>query len=147
MVDFTSYEEALNFWNTPNDKIKVVYFYKKDCPFCDDFVPHVLEPQLQSRSDKFDFRKVCVDTGGVPFPPMNTPAAYFDVPNTVEPEDMPLTRVGGTSNEVLAADLDAMVEIMEQGKTIDDAFFGDGKDIPISAWSQRMRQIKHMIGR
>jgi thiol-disulfide isomerase/thioredoxin len=142
-VEFTSYADALDFWNSSNDKIKVVYFYKKDCPYCDDFVPHVLEKELKDRADKFEWKKVCVDTGGVPFPPSNTPLAYFHIPNTSE--EMPLDRTGGTSREVLSADFDAMIEIMDQGKTIDEAFFGDGADMPISAWSQRMRLVKQMF--
>lgn len=143
-VEFTSYADALEFWNNPNDKIKVVYFYKKDCPYCDDFVPHILEEELKARADKFEWKKVCVDTGGAPFPPSNTPCAYFTIPNTSEP--MPLDRTGGTSRDVLSADFDAMIEIMDRGKTIDEAFFGDGKDMPISAWSQRMRRVKSAFG-
>ena len=53
-VEFTSYADALDFWNSSNDKIKVVYFYKKDCPYCDDFVPHVLEKELKDRADKIN---------------------------------------------------------------------------------------------
>ena len=34
---------------------------------------------------------------------------------------------------------------LEEGKTIDEAFFGVGADMPISAWSQRMRLVKQMF--
>ena len=135
MIEFSSYEDVISFWNTPNSKIKCVIFYKKDCPTCDDFIPHVLEPALMSKSDHFDVRKICVDTGNIPFPPANTPTVYFYIPYTKEP--MPLVRTSGATPEILNNDLDAMIDIKDNGKTISQAFF-ENKAPVLSGWSQQM---------
>lgn len=135
MTDFTPYNEMLNWWNAPSDKIKCVIFYKQDCPYCDDFVPHVLEAKLESKTDHFDVRKVCVDTGGVPFPPYSTPMVYFTIPNTSE--KMPLLRTGGATPEIVENDLNNMISMKDQGLTIQQAFF-DGKPPVMSSWVQRL---------
>jgi hypothetical protein len=135
MIDFISYNEMLNWWNLPNEKIKCVIFYKENCPYCDDFVPHVLEEKLIEKSQHFDVRKVCVDTGGNPFPPYSTPMVYFSIPNTTE--KMPLLRTGGATPDVVEEDLNSMINMKEQGLTIQQAFF-DGKSPVMSTWVQRL---------
>ena len=134
MIEFTSYEDAVKFKEASNDKIKVVYFYKKDCPYCDDFIPHVFEKHLLEKSEHFDWRKVCVDTGGIPFPPRDTPLAYFWIPNTEEP--MPLIRNGACTPQLMERDLNCMISIKDEGKSIEEAFFGDG-EAPLSSWGQQ----------
>ena len=138
MIEFSSYNETISFWNEENSKIKCVIFYKQDCPYCDDFIPHVLEPALDAKSEHFDVRKICVDTSGLPFPPLSTPVVYFYIPNTTEP--MPLIRSSGATPEILNDDLTAMISVKDEGKTIQQAFF-DGKTPPMSAWAQFFNRI------
>lgn len=134
MTNFVSYDQMLEWWNTPNDKIKCVIFYKEDCPYCDDFIPHVLEAGLLQKQEHFDVRKVCVDTGNVPFPPYSTPLVYFAVPNTSE--KMPLIRTGGATPETVNDDLECMIDMKDNDKTINQAFF-ENKQPPMSSWAQK----------
>jgi thiol-disulfide isomerase/thioredoxin len=138
MVEFSTYNETFEFWNSNNSKIKCVIFYKQDCPYCDDFIPHVLEPALEAKANNFDVRKICVDTSGLPFPPLNTPVVYFSVPNTSE--SMPLIRSGSTTLEVLNDDLDCMIAMKNEGKTIQQAFF-DNRAPVLSAWTQFFTKV------
>jgi hypothetical protein len=138
MIEFSNYNDAIDFWNGENSKIKCVIFYKHDCPYCDDFIPHVLEPALVAKEDHFDVRKICVETSGLPFPPVSTPVVYFNIPNTTEP--MPLTRTSGATPEILENDLNAMISMKDEGKTIQQAFF-EGKTPPMSAWTQFFTRI------
>lgn len=138
MIEFEQYEDVINFWNTPNTKIKCVIFYKKNCPTCDDFVPHVLEPALESKAGHFDVRKICVDTGNIPFPPVNVPAVYFSIPNTTEP--MPLVRTSGATQDILINDFDAMIEMKDNGKTINEAYFQNKAPV-MSSWSQQLMSM------
>lgn len=135
MIEFSTYEDVINFWDSDNEKIKCVIFYKKNCPTCDDFIPHVLEPALINKSEHVDVRKICVDTGNIPFPPSSTPTVYFTIPNTTEP--MPLIRTSGATAEILTNDLDAMISMKDEGKTINQAFF-ENKEPVFSGWSQQM---------
>jgi hypothetical protein len=117
---YVLYSEALSFVNQLEDKIKVVIFSVKDCPTCDDFLPHVFEPALQERINHFEWVYVDSESGDIPFPPTATPTAYFYIPNTVDP--MPFFRVGGTLPSILHKDLDAMIKIKDTGITAAEAF-------------------------
>lgn len=132
-MEFTSYEQALDFIKTPNGKIKVVAFVIKDCPTCDDFVPHVFEPAITERQDHFEMVKVDLATANMPFPPTGTPTFYFYIPNTTE--QMPLFRVSGTVPSVLKNDLDSMIRVKDEGVSINEAF---QKPKEITSWVNRL---------
>lgn len=132
-LEYTEYEQAMEFMNTPSSKIKMVCFAKKDCPFCDDFLPDVLQVALRQLSEHFEWVFVDVDTASMLFPVVHTPTAYFYVPNTAE--KMPLMRVGGTTPQILKNDLEAMIDIKDHGKTLVQAFLEDRKQ-EISQWAQ-----------
>lgn len=133
-LDYTTYESAVTFCKSQSDKIKMVCFAKKDCPFCDDFLPDVLLVSLRELQDHFEWRFVDVDQADMLFPVVHTPTAYFYVPNTEE--KMPLVRVGGTTPQILKNDLEAMIDIKDKGRTLVQAFLEDRKP-EISQWGQQ----------
>lgn len=134
-LTYTAYSDALDFWKTESSKIKMVCFAQKDCPFCDDFLPDVLLVALQELEIHFDWVFVDVDQAAdMPFPMVNTPTAYFYIPNTQE--KMPLVRVGGTTPQILKNDLEAMVDIKDNGRTLVQAFLED-RQPEISQWGQQ----------
>jgi len=132
-LEYTDYKEAMKFMHAQSLKIKMVCFAKKDCPFCDDFLPDVLLVSLRQMSDHFEWRFVDVDEADMLFPVVHTPTAYFYIPNTAE--KMPLIRVGGTTPQILKNDLEAMIDVKDQGKTLVQAFLEDRKQ-EISQWGQ-----------
>jgi hypothetical protein len=138
-MEYTLYNEALNFWNSENEKIKVVIFSLKDCPTCDDFLPHVLEPILINEyAEHFDVVKVDLAEDSITFPPIGAPTIYFSIPNTQE--KMPLVRVGGIPESFLRKDLDTMIKIKDQGWTVAQAL-ADTQYTEVSAWIQRQIRL------
>lgn len=134
-LEYTKYNDALNFWQNPSDKIKMVCFTQEDCPFCDDFLPDVLLVTLKDLSNHFEWVFVDIDEATeMTFPVVNTPTAYFNIPNTKE--KMPLVRVGGTTPQILKNDLEAMVDIKDKGKSLVQAFLED-RQPEISQWGQQ----------
>lgn len=135
-MDYISYQDALTFWNTPNEKIKVVIFELANCETCDDFMRDVFEPIITNDyADHFDVVKTDIASHDVSFPPIGTPTIYFDIPNSTE-EPMPLIRVGGIPESYLRKDLDAMVKIKDEGLTIDEAFANTVYS-EVNSWVQR----------
>lgn len=122
-MQWISQAEAEDFLKIPSTKIKVIYYVTKDCPHCDDFIPDVIEPLIEKYSDHFEGYKVDSEDPDIKFPPQAFPTGYFFVPNTKE--KMPLLRYGGAIPEYVEDDLQAMIEIKDQGKTIEQAFFVD----------------------
>lgn len=134
-LTYTAYLDAFNFCKTESTKIKMVCFTQKDCPFCDDFLPDVLLVALQELESHFNWVFVDVDEAtDMPFPMVHTPTAYFYIPNTQE--KMPLVRVGGTTPLILKNDLEAMIDIKDNGKTLIQAFLED-RQPEISQWGQQ----------
>lgn len=134
-LDYATYADAVLFWKTSSDKIKMVCFSQKDCPFCDDFLPDVLLAALKDFKNHFEWVFVDVDEAvEMDFPVVHTPTAYFKVPNTTE--KMPLIRVGGTTPQILKNDLEAMVDIKDKGRTLVQAFLED-RQPEISQWGQQ----------
>lgn len=115
--------EAEQFLKTASPKIKVIYYVIKDCPHCDDFIPDVIEPLVEKYSEHFEGYKVDSEDLDIKFPPSAFPTGYFFVPGTKE--KMPLLRYGGAIPEYVEDDFHAMIEIKDQGKTIEQAFFVD----------------------
>lgn len=133
ILEYNTYQEAAIFSKTQSSKIKMVCFTKKDCPFCDDFLPDVLLVTLKELQEHFDWMFVDVDEANMLFPVVHTPTAYFYIPNTTE--KMPLIRVGGTTPQILKNDLEAMIDIKDKGRTLVQAFLEDRKP-EISQWGQ-----------
>jgi hypothetical protein len=134
-MKFVSYEEALNFAKSESGKIKVVGFILKDCPTCDDFVKDVFDVEIGNRSEDFEAVYVDLYENFMEFPPVSVPTTYFFIPNTNE--EMPLFRVGGTTPNNLKNDLDRMVMIKNEGKTIVEAFYENAPPIELTTWMQR----------
>jgi hypothetical protein len=132
-MNYVSYQDALNFINKESNKIKVVVFSIKDCPTCDDFLPHVFDPAIAQRSDHFEVIYVNSESSDIPFPPSATPSVYFYIPNTQEP--MPFFRVGGTIPSVLEKDLDGMINIKDEGVSATEAFSFVPEEI--TSWGHR----------
>lgn len=132
-MNYVSYKDALNFIGEKSNKIKVVVFSIKDCPTCDDFLPHVFDPAIKERSDHFEVIYVDSESKEIPFPPSATPTAYFYIPNTEEP--MPFFRVGGTTPLILEKDLDGMIKIKDEKISSTEAF----SFVPdeITSWGHR----------
>jgi thiol-disulfide isomerase/thioredoxin len=134
-LTYTKYTDVVNFWKKSSDKIKMVCFAQEDCPFCDDFLPDILLVALKEFKDHFEWVFVDIDEATeMPFPVVNTPTAYFHVPNTKE--KMPLVRVGGTTPQILKNDLEAMIDIKDNEKTLVQAFLED-RQPEISQWGQQ----------
>jgi len=133
-LDYTPYADVIDFQKTSSAKIKMICFAQKNCPFCDDFLPDVLLVALQELQDHFEWRFVDVDEASMPFPVVHTPTAYFYIPNTSE--RMPLVRVGGTTPKILKNDLEAMIDIKDNGKTLVQAFLED-RQPEVSQWGQQ----------
>jgi thiol-disulfide isomerase/thioredoxin len=134
ILNYTTYEEAVNFVKSTSDKIKVVVFLIKDCPTCDDFIPDVFDVEIKNRSEHFDVVYVDLESSSMMFPPLNTPTAYFYIPNTEYP--MPIFRVGGTLPSILQNDLNAMVLVKNNEKTFEEAFFSNTVS-EVTSWMQR----------
>jgi len=134
ILDYTAYADAINFQKTPSAKIKMICFAQKNCPFCDDFLPDVLLVTLRELQNHFEWVFVDVDEASMPFPVVHTPTAYFYIPNTSE--RMPLVRVGGTTPKILKNDLEAMIDIKDNGKTLVQAFLED-RQPEVSQWGQQ----------
>lgn len=134
-MEYISYTDALNFWNTPNNKIKVVIFALEDCATCDDFIPDIFEKMIIDEfSDHFDMVKVSLDDESISFPPLGLPTVYFYIPNTDEP--MPLIRTGGAPEQMIRKDLQNMVKMKDENFSIEEAF-ADTHYMEISPWIQR----------
>lgn len=133
-LEYTSYSDAVVFQTSSSVKIKMICFVQKNCPFCDDFLPDVLLVALQQQHDHFEWVFVDVDEASMPFPVVHTPTAYFYIPNTSE--RMPLVRVGGTTPGILKNDLEAMIDIKDNGKTLVQAFLED-RQPEVSQWGQQ----------
>jgi hypothetical protein len=153
---WTTHRDAENFIKAPNDKIKVVFYVTKICPECDDFIPDVLEPLLAKYGDHFDYVKVDSDDPDIVFPAQAYPTGYFYIPDTSE--RMPLIRYGGAVPDHVEDDLQAMIEVKDLGKTVEQAFFvdrrpgmfpyGQGKPnprnaMPAEASIQTYEKMKH----
>jgi hypothetical protein len=122
-MEWISQIEAEKFANEPNEKIKVIYYVTKICPTCDDFIPDIIEPLIDKYSDHFVGYKVDSEDRDIKFPPQAFPTGFFYIPNTTE--KMPLIRYGGAPIEHVEDDFLAMIEIKDQGKSIEQAFFVD----------------------
>ena len=122
-MQWITQQQADTFLRSPNSKIKVIFYVTKICPTCDDFIPDVLEPLLEKYSDHFEAYKVDSEDSDILYPPSSFPTGFFHIPNTKE--KMPLIRFGGAVPEYVEDDLMAMIEIKDQGKTIEQAFFVD----------------------
>jgi thiol-disulfide isomerase/thioredoxin len=122
-MQWISQIEAEEFVKKSNSKIKLIYYVTKICPHCDDFIPDIIEPLVEKYSDHFEGYKVDSDDPNIMFPPPAFPTAYFHIPNTKE--KMPLVRYGGAPLAHVEDDFQAMIEIKDQGKTIEQAFFVD----------------------
>lgn len=135
-MEYTTYEEALSFWNASNEKIKVVIFDLPNCETCDDFMRDVFEPIITTDyAEHFDVVKTDISDPAVSFPPIGNPTVYFNIPNSTD-EPMPLIRVGGIPESYLRKDLDSMVKIKDEGLTIDEAF-ADTPYTEVTSWIQR----------
>ena len=135
-MDYITYEDALNFWNAPNEKIKVVIFELANCETCDDFMKDVFEPIITSDyAEHFDVVKTDISDSSISFPPISTPTIYFNIPNSTD-EPMPLIRVGGIPEAMLRKDLDSMVKIKDESLSIDEAFSNTPYS-EVTSWIQR----------
>jgi hypothetical protein len=137
MTNYIKYSEALDFINSESTKIKVVIFSIKDCPTCDDFLPHVFEPLLQELSDHFEWVYVDSESNDIPFPPVSAPTIYFNIPNVLEP--MPIFRVGGTTPEILRKDIEKMVDIKDNKISLKEAFSEPIQEI--TSWVHRFSRF------
>ena len=133
-MNYVTYEDAVDFVKSESEKIKVVVFSIKDCPTCDDFLPDVFDVEVKKRSEHFDTVYVDLDSANMMFPPLNTPTAYFYIPNTEYP--MPIFRVGGTLPSILQNDFDAMISVKNNEKTFEEAFFSKAP-MEVTSWMQR----------
>lgn len=115
--------EAENFANKVHSKIKVIYYVTKICPECDDFIPDIIEPLIDKYFDHFEGYKVDSEDKNIKFPPQAFPTGYFYIPNTTE--KMPLLRYGGAPIAHVEDDFLAMIEMKDEGKNIQQAFFVD----------------------
>ena len=135
-MEYITYEDLLNFWNAPNEKIKVVIFDLPNCETCDDFMRDVFEPIITTDyAEHFDVVKTDISDSSISFPPISNPTIYFNIPNSTE-EPMPLIRVGGIPESYLRKDLDAMVKIKDEGLSIDEAF-NNTPYAEVTSWIQR----------
>lgn len=114
-----SYEQALEILKTPGDKIKMFIFIKVSCPVCASFVPEILIPEIEKKSDDIDYYVIDTTRFKMDFPPVAYPAIYYYVPNSVE--EMPITRFDGTTEEIFRNDLNCMIKL-KQGMSIIEAF-------------------------
>lgn len=122
-MEWISQSEAEDFIKKPNSKIKLIYYVTRICPYCDDFIPAIIEPLVEKYSDHFEGYKVDSEDPGIMFPPPAFPTGYFHIPNTTE--KMPLIRYGGAPIEHVEDDFLAMIEIKDERKSIEQAFFVD----------------------
>lgn len=122
-MEWITQKQADDFLRKSNNKIKVIYYVQKDCPVCDDFIPDVIEVLLEKYKDHFEAYKIDSEDPDILYPPQSFPTGFFYVPNTKE--KMPLLRFGGATPEYVEDDFLAMIEIKDQGKTIEQAFFVD----------------------
>ena len=136
-MENVTYGEALSFIKNDSDKIKVVVFYIKNCPTCDDFLPDVFDVEIKNRSEHFDVVYVDSEGSDIPFPPSATPTAYFYIPKTEEP--MPFFRVGGTLPLTLQKDLDGMIRIKDEGISATEAFSFVPEEI--TSWGHRQLRL------
>jgi hypothetical protein len=135
-MEYVTYEDLLNFWNAPNEKIKVVIFDLPNCETCDDFMRDVFEPIITTDyAEHFDVVKTDISDSSISFPPISNPTIYFNIPNSTD-EPMPLIRVGGIPESYLRKDLDAMVKIKDEGLSIDEAF-NNTPYAEVTSWIQR----------
>jgi thiol-disulfide isomerase/thioredoxin len=122
-MQWITQKEAEEFVNRPNSKIKIIYYVTKFCDHCDDFIPDIIEKLVENYSDHFEGYKVDSEDPTIKFPPQAFPTGFFYIPNTEE--KMPLVRYGGAPIEHVEDDFLAMIEMKDQGKTIEQAFFVD----------------------
>jgi len=119
MKKLISYEQALEIVKNTDDKIKMFIFTKNDCPICASFVPEILIPVIEKNLDSIDYFIVDTTKFKMDFPPVGYPAIYYFIPGTKE--EMPITRFGGTTEEIFKNDIDGILKL-KQGMSLLEAF-------------------------
>jgi hypothetical protein len=94
-------------------------FTKNDCPVCASFVPEVLIPEIEKNRESIDYFVVDTTKFKMDFPPVGYPAIYYFIPGSKE--EMPITRFGGTTEEIFKHDLAGMLKL-KQGMSLVEAF-------------------------
>ena len=92
MMKEITYDQALELSKKYKDKDKITLILFKDehCPFCNEFIPDVLEKILPDFQQHIDFY-IVPNFEGNPFPPPTTPVTYIYVPGKSK-NKMPLIK-------------------------------------------------------
>jgi len=115
-----TYSEALELANTYKDKDKVTLIMFKDehCPYCNDFIPNVMEVMENDFANDIDFY-IVPDAKENPFPPTTTPVTYIYVPGKCT-NKMPLLRPGAADIFNVSSDLRRVVDSKNNGLDLDE---------------------------
>lgn len=114
-----TYDQALELSKTYKDKNKITFilFKDEDCPWCNEFIPEVLEKVIPDFSQHIDFY-VVPNFDNNPFPPTTTPVTYIYVPGKCT-NTMPLIRPGAADIGNVSSDLRRAVQSMQDGLDLD----------------------------
>lgn len=115
-----TYDQALKLSKTYKDKDKITFILFKDenCPYCNDFIPNVVERMEEEHSKDIDFYLVPTSDGN-PFPPTTTPVTYIYVPGKCK-NKMPLIRPGAADIYNVNADLLRAIQSKNEGLDLDE---------------------------
>lgn len=120
MIKEITYDQALELSKKYKDKDKITLILFKDehCPFCNEFIPDVLEKILPDFQQHIDFY-IVPNFEGNPFPPPTTPVTYIYVPGKSK-NKMPLIRPGAADINNVSTDLRRCVSSLLDGLDLDE---------------------------